>query len=270
MSLEEEKNKVQNSSGRHRTLLRVYSQPAFLICAGVLVAACSVMSVAIEGFSGFFRKAPLPSKKSLELLDESSLAPYQVIFKQKINNKEVVKGLGTEDYIQCTLEDTQVPAHSAVRNCSLFVTYYELPDRVPHVPDECYVGVGYQRLTRDSLTFHVDRAGIEHELAGRCVVFSGTNTNHWRSEKFSVFYLFRVNGVYTGSREATRVALDKNLFGKYSYFSKVEWKFFNTKFGQAIYPSKKEAVKASEKLLAVILPVLEREHWPGWPVLDGK
>ncbi|MHC4084712.1 MAG: hypothetical protein ACYSU3_07240, partial [Planctomycetota bacterium] len=52
------------------------------------------------------------------------------------------------------------------------------------------------------------------------------------------------------------------IFSKYSYFSKVEWKFFNIRFNKLIYPGKEEAIAASQKLLSVILPILEKEHWP--------
>jgi hypothetical protein len=73
-------------------------------------------------------------------------------------------------------------------------------------------------------------------------------------------YLFRVNGEYAGSREEARIALNKNLFRKSSYFSKVEVIFSQG----SIAPRKEQAVKASEKFLAVILPILETEHWPDW------
>ncbi|MHC4500982.1 MAG: hypothetical protein ACYS21_17925, partial [Planctomycetota bacterium] len=121
------------------------------------------------------------------------------------------------------------------------------------------------------VTLDVNKDGRAERLEGRCVVFSSTSSSHWRSEaNFLVFYLFNVNGDYAGSREGARIALNKNLLGKYSYFSKVEWKFFNARFGQRFQPSKEEAVRASEKLLAVLLPVLEREHWPAWLVADRK
>jgi hypothetical protein len=168
---------------------KYYMQPAFLICTGVLVIAGSVMSIAIEGFSGFFEKTPWPLKKNLELLDESDLATYKVISKGTIENEQIIKELATEDYIEWVLEDTQAPEDSPVGKCSLFITYYGLPDRVPHVPDECYVGVGYQRLAADSVTFRVNKAGVDQELPGRYIVFSSANANHWRSEKFSVLYL---------------------------------------------------------------------------------
>jgi len=238
-------------------------QPAFLICAVLLATAGIGMPIMTKSLGIKLKKEPLPLKKTLDLLDEKDLAPYDVVSKEEIKNEEVVKSLGTEDYIQWILEDSSAPADSAVRKCSLFITYYVLPDRVPQVPEECYMGSGYQRLASDSVTFKINKAGVEKKIPGRYLIFAGTNSNHWQSSaKFPILYLFNVNEKYANSREDARIALNKNIFGKYSYFSKVEWKFFNTRFGRTVYPSKKDAIKASEKLLSVILPILEREHWP--------
>jgi hypothetical protein len=251
-----------------------YMQPAFLICAAILAVAGSGMSIAIKKFGIYLKKEPLPLKKSLDLLDEKGLGPYKVVSKEKIENEEIVKSLGTEDYIQWVLEDSEAAADCAVRKCSLFITYYELPDRVPHVPEECYMGSGFQRLASDSVTFEIN--GIpgtpgDEKIQGRYLIFASVNSSHWQSEtKFTVLYLFNVNGHYRNSREGARVVLNRNIRGKYSYFSKVEWQFFNTKFGAKIYPSREEVVTASQKLLDVILPVLEREHWPDWPVVNDK
>jgi hypothetical protein len=44
-------------------------------------------------------------------------------------------------------------------------------------------------------------------------------------------------------------------------------KFFNMKFGAQTFPSKEQAVSASQKLLGVILPLLEKEYWPDWEKL---
>ena len=245
------------------TRYQSYLQPAFLICAAVLAIAGSGMSIAIKSFGVYLKKEPLPLRKSLDLLDENGLAPYKVVSKDKIENEEIVKALGTEDYIQWTLEDTDAAADSAMRYCLLFITYYELPDRVPHVPEECYTGGGYQKLTSDSVTFEINKDGIEEKIAGRCLVFGAVNSNAWQGDiKFPVLYFFNVNGVYAGSREDARIVLNKNIFGEYSYFCKVEWKFFNSRFGVAIYPDKEEAAAASQKLLSVILPILEKQHWP--------
>jgi hypothetical protein len=241
----------------------VYLQPAFLICAAVLAVAGSGMSFAIKSFGVYLKKEPLPLKKSLDLLDESGLAPYKVVSKEKIENEQIIKELGTEDYIQWCLEDTNVSADSPARYCSLFITYYALPDQVPHVPEECYTGSGYQRLSSDNVTLKINEDGVDKEIPGRYLIFAATDSAYWASStKFPVLYLFKVNGDYANSREDARIALNKNIFGKYSYFCKVEWKFFNRISGASIFPTKEEAIKASEKLLGVILPVLEKEYWP--------
>ena len=78
-----------------RTPWGIYMQPAFLICAVVLAVAGSGMSIAIKSFGVYLKKEPLPLKKPLELLDEKGLAPYKVVSKDRIENKEMVKALGT-------------------------------------------------------------------------------------------------------------------------------------------------------------------------------
>ena len=250
---------------RSQRLKAVYTQPAFLICTLVLAIAGSGMSIAVKSFGVYLQKEPLPLKKSLNLLDEMDLAPYKVVSKSDIENQEVVKTLGTEDYIQWYLEDADAADDSPVRYCSLFITYYGLPDIVPHVPDECYMGSGYQRLASDSVTFEIDRAAARQKIPGRCIIFANANSKRWQpGKKFPVLYFFRVNGVYVSSREDARFTLNKNIRGRHSYFSKVEWKFYNTRFGAAVYPGRDEAVAASQKLLSVILPVLESRHWPDW------
>jgi hypothetical protein len=110
-----------------RDNIRVYLQPAFLICVLVLAGAGAGMSVTMKKLGIIFEKEPLPLKKSLEFLDERNLAPYKVVLpKLKITNEEILKALGTEDYIQWVLEDTEQAANSPVKNCLLFITYYEL------------------------------------------------------------------------------------------------------------------------------------------------
>ena len=248
-------------------LKTIYLQPAFLICAALLAIAGSGMSIAIKSFGVYLKKEPLPLKKSLDLLDENGLAHYRVVSKSKIKSAEVIESLGTKDYIQWTLEDIDAAADSPVRFCSLFITYYEIPDIVVHVPEECYTGGGQQQLASDKVTFHVDKgSGVSEEIPGKYLVFSSVDPKSWRrNAKFPVMYTFNVNGVYKNSREGTRLVLNKNLYSRYSYFSKVEWKFFNTVLGTPVYPGKEEAVSASQKLLGVILPILEKEHWPGDP-----
>jgi len=236
------------------TIYKVYFQPAFLICAAVLAIAGSGMSIAIKSFGVYLKKEPLPLKKTLDDLDEKALAPYKVITKEKIENEDIVKSLGTKYYIQWVLEDNNTPANNAVRKCSLLITYYEVPDVVVHVPEECYIGAGCQLLENYSITFKVKKGVREEKIPGRYLLFRHPETDR----KFPDLYLFYVNGIYTNSREKARAILFKNVFGRHSYYSKVELVFDRS----LVLPTKEQTVKASEKLLAVILPVLERDHWP--------
>jgi hypothetical protein len=244
-----------------------YLQPAFLICAAVLALTAGAMSAVIKVSGAYLRKEPLPLKNPLSTLDKFPLAPYAVADKQRIENPDVIDTLQTEDYIQWILEDTSVSRTDKTRYCSLFVTYYSTPDIVPHRPEECYVGGGYQQVSSDEVMLNIKSASPEaddlRQIGARYIVFASTSPDLLASDTtFSVLYIFSVNGEYSGGRDQTRRILNKNLFGKFSYFSKVEWKFYGNNFGRVIYPDKREAVKASEKLLEVILPILEQQCWP--------
>ena len=100
--------------------IRAYFQPAFLICVAVLTTAGAGMSIAVKSFGVYLKKEPLPLKKSFDLLDESDLASYRVISKIKIENEEIITALGTEDYIQWILEDTEQAANSPAKEYLLF------------------------------------------------------------------------------------------------------------------------------------------------------
>lgn len=243
--------------------IRVYAQPAFLICAIVLAVGGAGMSMTMKRLGIILEKEPLPLRKSLELLDEGSLAPYKVVLpKLKIQNKEVLKALGTSDYIQWVLEDSEEPAGSPVKRFLLFITYYRVADRVPHVPEECWTGGGYRKLRAESVTFEVDdNVGFKANIGAKYLVFGPKRTSLWQDRaRIPNLYFFKVNGQYAGSREEARIALNKNLFGESSYFCKVELVFNRS----SVVPGKEAAIRASEKLLAVILPILERDHWPKW------
>jgi len=196
------------------------------------------------------------------------LAPYKVVDKQRIENPDVIDSLQTEDYIQWILEDTSVSQIDKTRYCSLFVTYYSTPDVVPHRPEECYVGGGFRQTSSDEVTLKIKSASPEatdqRQIGARYIIFAKTDQGDFLADDttFPVLYIFSVNGEYSGGRDQTRRILNKNLFGKFSYFSKVEWKFYGSNFGRVIFPDKQEAVEASEKLLKVILPILEQQCWP--------
>jgi hypothetical protein len=225
----------------------------------VLALAGVGMSLATQRLGLYLKKEPLTLRKPLDAIEEGRLAPYQVAAKVPIDNEDILKSLGTRDYIQWVLEDPRESAQSPVRKMLLFLTYYRQPDRVPHVPEECYTGGGYQRLATDAICFRIGASGDPREIPGRYLLFD--RLSHDVSSavpQFPVVYLFRVNGEYAGSRDEARMALNRNLFSKHAYFGKIELVFNQSPTA----PTREAATAAGEKLLTVLLPLLEQEHWP--------
>jgi hypothetical protein len=236
-----------------------YPQPAFVICTAVLALAGVGMSVAAQRLGLYLKKEPWPLKKPLGAMDEGRLCPYKVMAKVPIENGDILQSLGTEDYIQWLLDDPREPVRSPVRRLLLFITYYQQPDRVPHVPEECYTGGGYQRLATNAVVFRIGSPEGPRQVPGRYLLFEKTARDvSLAAPQFPVLYLFRVNGEYAGSRDDARMALNKNIFSKHSYFCKVELVFNQS----SVAPTREMASAASERLLAVLLPLLEQEHWP--------
>jgi hypothetical protein len=248
-----------------KEILKNYTQPAFLICAAVLLIAAGGMSATVSYLGLKFLKEPLPLKKSFDEINEAALSPWKIIDKSKIKNKDILEQLGTDDYIQWKLEDTSAEPTSPVRKCSLFITYYTgNPDQVPHVPEECYLGGG-KILTElpKELNFDITINGKPQTVSARWLSIGSKSENIMQGDStFSVLYFLKVNGVYAGNRDATRRVMQTNFFSKYSYFSKVEWFFFND--SSASFPSKEQTAEASQKFLQLLLPILENDHWPDW------
>jgi hypothetical protein len=249
-----------------KSIIKGYLQPAFLLCVLILAVGAAGRTILIKGLGGYLKKEPIPLKKSLELLDENLLLPYKVQVKEKQENEDIVENLGTKNYITWYLEDESEPVNSPVRKCVLFITYYDLPDKVPHVPEICYVGGGSEIVKSESLTIEIRNGDFDRKIPIKYILFGGGEKGFLGKDiQFPVLYCFYVNGHYGNSREDTRYYLNKYFFYKYSFFSKVEWKFYNiTEFGMQVFPDEERSVEASRKLLSVLLPVLEREHWPDW------
>jgi len=259
-------------------ILKPYIQPTFLICVITLAAAGASKKAVIEISGAKLRKEPIYLKKPLDLMDKALLAPYQIVNESKIDNKDVLEELGTEEYIQWIIEDTEAPKFSPTRYCSLFITYYTgNPDKVPHVPEECYTGAGNQQRSNNVITLNINRTqetvnATENEntvksepFDVRHLIFARKGSSIWDTNSiYSVMYFFSVNGKYASGRGETRKIMGSNLLGRYSYFSKVEWKFMGEASGNRMSSDKNETIKASEKLLSVLLPILEKEHWPDW------
>jgi hypothetical protein len=239
-----------------------YLQLPFIVCI-VLLLITSAFIKAYGKFHGqTLIKKPLPLKLSFDQMDEKLLAPYKVLNKSKIENQDVLESLGTNDYLQWIVDDPTVEEVSPVRNCSVFVTYYTgNPDQVPHVPEACYTGGGNQVQSSSIVGINVGDSNEPKTVSATALAFTRKSSEIWQSaSEFTVIYFFKVNGQYKADRTAVRWALG-DLTSEYSYFSKVELKFFNPR---GLNPDNKQSIEAAGRLLKVLLPVLEKNHWPDW------
>jgi len=251
--------------------LKSYWKPSFVVCAAVLLTAGLAKEAVIRVLGVQMVKERIELQRPLEDMNADALAPYALRNSSRIQNRDVLESLGTEEYLQWVLEDTEADPASPTRYCSLFITYYTgNPDMVPHVPDECYVGGGNRRDTGGTVSIDVPRAGGSQKLGFQHVVFKNIDPKSMTTETFSVQYFFHANGDYCSNRTETRLKLGSNWFSKYSYFCKVEWKFYGTGSFGLIYPDKDQVLQASQKLMAVLLPELENNHWPDWEQVNQK
>ncbi|MBN1817069.1 MAG: hypothetical protein JW828_06885 [Sedimentisphaerales bacterium] len=250
--------------------MKPYLQPAFAVCAIVLAVAALGMDISLKATRAFLVKEPIDLRKSLDLLEVDRLAPYSKIGQERLDAR-MEEELGTSSYLILELEDQEAASESPTRFCRLFITYYSKADRVPHVPEECYLGSGFLPAGSQSLELRLSMDNRMRDLSVRCLHFERSGYMSMRaSEKISVLYFFRVNGHYADDRNEARTILGGNIFGKHSFFSKVEWSFYG-KTGTTTVQADTDQIKAaSEALICRLLPLLERQHWPDWETVNTK
>ena len=246
--------------------LNKYSNISFVLAVLVLSTSAVIHLVFKDKINAAFVKEPIPLKSKLDYLDISAIDPYSFLSSSKLD-AETEETLDTTDYIQWKLEDTSVSKDSPVRYCDLFITYYTgLSDQIPHVPDECYLAGGYQVEDKETTTIMIDSNESNPvdllKLPIRYLTFTKQASNVLSSgHPFTVIYFFKMNGSFAAGRAQGRALASENIWGKYSYFSKVEWKFSDL---NNIGASKDDSFNASRKLLDIIVPLLEKNHWPDW------
>ncbi len=240
---------------------RLVREPAFIVCAIVLALSACGMLVGSQYW--YLRKEPLALRKSLDRLDPNRLSPYEVVALPKIENEAIEEALGTQDYIQWQLVNRQLDSSDPFHTGYLFITYYTgNPDKVPHVPDWCYVGSGGVIEKKHDRYITASDCGLD-DLDPRLRIrvleihipqrgMSGEN-----SRKI-VSYVFSVNGEYACTRTEVRLK-QRDWRDRYAYFSKVEvW------FERGAEASLEENLSAMEDVYQKVLPVLYSSHWPDW------
>jgi len=233
--------------------MRLVNRP-FLVAVAILGSA-AVLSGPVGSWLKFrLVKEPLNLRKKLTALDRSAIRPYQLKGDPKGLDSSVEDSLSADDYLLCELVDTSVPPSDPLRRATLFVTYYTGgQDLVPHVPDECMLGAGYQPAQAHENEDVTLPALLEMRPTIPIRVCTFIRTAIHNRTKLTVVYTFACNGTFTATRNGVRL-LTGDPRNRHAYFSKVEVSFPGA--------TRQQSVAGAKKLLNTVLPVLLRDHYP--------
>ncbi len=226
----------------------------FVACAGLLLLFATGFQIMTWNYS--FRKKPLPLKEELSLLNKERLAPYRLVRPEEIE-PAVLDQLGTREYVQWIMQEPDSAAGPG-RHLALFVTYYTgSADTVPHVPDDCYRGSGFDVVseTQDSIT--ITAGGREVVVPLHILEFRKARQFIEQRSRI-VIYTFHANGQFRNDRTAVRLVLG-SLSERYAYHSKLE-----LSMDLDARTTKAQAIASLKEFCRVVTPVLLEEHWPDW------
>jgi Protein of unknown function (DUF3485) len=214
-------------------------------------------------------KEAIALREPLSKLDKGGLGPYRFLAAHTLDDN-IVASLGTDQYIDWILEDTTYAGKdrtNPLRFARLFVTYYTgQPDAVPHTPDVCMVGAGYTMDDANNITINVPGLADSPVVPVRALTF--VKSGVFDADRMTVVYTFHTNGQFAETREGVRQAVNRPS-DHHAYYSKVEV-VFGSSDSRPPYPSREDAIKATEKLLGYALPMLVERHWPDWEAVKKQ
>lgn len=225
--------------------------PHYVVAVLILLAAAILVGPVAWSMNFQQGKEAIPLRKPLSAMDVDRLRPYRVVERITLD-APILDALGTDQYINWRLQDTSLPPGDPLYEVLLFVTYETGGQNlVPHVPDECRLGAGYQAAQlHENRQIRID-GELKREVPLRVCTFVKTAVFH--KDEVSVVYLFHANGEFAGTRDQVRIAFNDPR-DRFAYFSKIEVSFPRA--------SREQNVEGGAKLLGRLLPVLISDHLP--------
>jgi hypothetical protein len=128
-------------------------ESSFIAAFAVLVGSSAAMFVAIEAAGVYLQKRPIypRSGKSLNALPTETQS-WKRVGTDVIENPEVVKVLGTQNYLTRTYREKDPAPGTSPREIQLHAAYYTgMIDGVQHIPDRCLVAGGMRAGERPTV-----------------------------------------------------------------------------------------------------------------------
>lgn len=252
------------------------AQFRFVVVAVILAASAAGMQVLAKVMQGYFTKMPIPLKKPFDEFDKYKLGPE---FSRNADtdripplSEDMEASLGTTEYATWILTDNARP-ESPLGRATVFVTYYTgKPDMVPHVPDECMLSGGWERVWGPR-TVDIDVPGVGapgDKVAVRVQTFE-EQSSMMRTGKAprqsTVGYLFHANGQFVTTREAVRIS-QMNLTDRYAYYAKIQVDLTHLQLNEN--DDRADEIAEIERVMKKLLPILVSEHLPDWAAANAN
>lgn len=237
---------------------------------GIAVAMLSAAACLAGPFASWLNLNPhkqaIALRAPLASLDESVLAPYRVV-KRNVLDPMTLEALGTDMYLSWQLENETLPRKDPLRVAHLLVTYDSGGNNlVPHTPDVCWVGGGYQPAQpHENVELDLTSRPGNRSSAGKPIlsvparVCTFVKTALRNRSKQTVVYTFHCNGRFVATRTGVRILVNAPT-NRYAYFSKVELTFPRA--------TRVQSVEGAAMLFDRLLPALVREHWPDFQAAE--
>jgi hypothetical protein len=212
------------------------------------------------------RKAAVPLRKPLAEFDKTALAGYEFQAAPSMD-PAIANGLGATDYANLQFIDTSVSGpRDPARLVHCFISYSTgRPNLVPHIPDNCYLGAGYEIVGTANLSMEITGPAAEpQEVPVRAISF--VKSDVFQRATPTVVYTFHCNGTFLNRRTQVRAQLG-NPFDKGAYFCKIEVSFGGPNSAPR-HCTRDRTIEAAEKFLSQMLPVLLRDHLPDWEAVQ--
>ncbi|MHC5138508.1 MAG: hypothetical protein ACYSOF_01240 [Planctomycetota bacterium] len=80
--------------------IKTYLKPAFIVCVAVLLTAAFGKEWVIWKFGVQMIKEPIALQHPLDEMNDAVLMPFKLKRKDRIQNRDVLESLGTDEYMQ--------------------------------------------------------------------------------------------------------------------------------------------------------------------------